>query len=600
MVLFRPELRGDRGAVAATHWLASAAGMAMLERGGNAFDAATAAAFVLQVVEPHLNGPGGDVPILLFDAARGEAEVICGQGPMPAAATIGHFRGLGLDRVPGSGLLAACVPGAFGAWMRLLREHGRLRLAEVVEPAIGYAAAGYPLLPTAARTIAVLAPLFRTEWAESGRVYLDDRGQPPAPGSRVRNPVLARMYQRLVAEACAGTADRDEQIAAAEETFYRGFVAQAIDDFIAGTPMLDATGARHRGLLTGDDLARWRASAEVPTVLRHGEYAVHKPGPWSQGPVFLQQLSILDGVDLAGMPLGSADYLHTVVESAKLALADREAFYGDPSFVDVPLDALLDSDYAAKRRALIGAEASGTLRPGAPGDAAGWIPDGAPDDAPPAEPAWRAHLDSGLPTLVRLTEARGDTCCVSAVDRSGNLVVATPSGGWLKSSPVVPGLGFPLGTRGQMAWLVDGHPNSLAPGKRPRTTLSPTLVLRAGEPYLAFGTPGGDQQDQWTLSFYLAHVRYGLGVQEAIESLPFHTDHAPSSFVPRRSRPRSLVTEHRADSGAVAELSARGHLVELMVDHSLGRVCATGIDPRTGFVIGAASPRGEQAYAIAR
>jgi len=599
VVLFRPELRGIHGAVASTHWLASAAGMAMLDRGGNAFDAAASAAFVLQVVEPHLNGPGGDVPILLFDAARGDVKVICGQGPMPRAATIPRFRDLGLNRIPGSGLLPACVPGAFGAWTSLLRDHGRLRLADVIEPAIRYAADGYPLLPNAARTIATLAPLFRTEWAESGRVYLD-RGVAPAAGARMRNPLLAATFQRILAEAEAATGDRDGQIQAAEDAFYRGFVAEAIDAFMSGGPVLDATGERHGGLLTGDDLARWHAGVESPVVLPHGDFVVHKPGPWSQGPVFLQQLAMLSGFDLPSMGWGSSAHLHTVVESAKLALADRDAFYGDPAFVKVPLDQLIDPGYAARRRRLIGPDASALLRPGDPDGVVGWIPDSDEAAPPEPEPVWRAQLDSGLPTLVRLTQARGDTCCVSAVDRAGNLVVATPSGGWLKSSPAVPGLGFPLGTRGQMAWLVEGHPNSLAPGKRPRTTLSPTLVLRQGEPYLAFGTPGGDQQDQWTLNFLVAHLEFGLGVQEAVEALSFHTDHAPSSFVPRRSRPRSLVVERSVAPTTVAELSARGHDVEVVAEHSLGKICATGLDQETGMVLAAASPRGEQAYAVAR
>lgn len=599
MVLFRPELRGTKGAVASTHWVASAAGMAMLERGGNAFDAAACAAFVLQVVEPHLNGPGGDVSILLFDAARGQVKVICGQGPMPQAATMQRFRDLALARIPGSGLLAACVPGAFGAWTTLLREYGRLRFAEVIEPAIEYAADGYPLLPNAARTIEVLAPLFRTEWAESGRVYLDG-GAAPAPGARMRNPSLAETYRRIVAQSQAVARDRDGQIQGAQDAFYRGFVAEAIDTFMSGDPLLDATGRRHRGLLTGEDLARWHAAIEDPVVFAQGQFLVHKPGPWSQGPVFLQQLALLDDVDLAGMGLGSSTYLHTVVESAKLALADREAFYGDPAFVKVPLDRLLDGGYVAQRRRLVGPDASARLRPGTPDGVVGWIPDCQDSEEAPPEPGWRAQLRHGLPNLVRLTEARGDTCCVCTVDSAGNLVAATPSGGWLKSSPVVPGLGFPLGTRGQMAWLVEGHPNSLAPGKRPRTTLSPTVVLRNGEPYLAFGTPGGDQQDQWTLGFLLAHLRFGLGVQEAIEALPFHTDHAPSSFVPRRSRPQSLITEQRIAPDVLAQLSARGHDVELVADHSLGKICATGVYREAGLVIGAASPRGEQAYAVAR
>ncbi|MEU4569782.1 gamma-glutamyltransferase family protein [Micromonospora sp. NPDC023956] len=597
-MLHRPEVRGTYGAVASTHWLASQAGMAMFDRGGNAFDAAVATAFVLQVVEPHLNGPAGDVPIMLHDARLGGVRVICGQGPMPQAATIDRFRALGLTAIPGSGLLAACVPGAFGAWLRLLREHGRLHLADVLEPAIWYAESGYPLLPAAARMIDALAPLFRDEWAESGRTYLVD-GAAPRPGARLRNPALARTFRRLLAEARAGTGDRERQLDAAERAFYEGFVAEAVDDFAARAEMLDATGERHRALLTGADLAGWRATVEEPVTFDYRGYTVCKPGPWSQGPVFLQQLALLAGTGFADAGFGSAAHVHTVTEAAKLAFADREAWYGDPDFTDVPLAALLADEYTAARRALVTPEASAELNPGAPLGRPGWTPPPVTGESPRDRPGWLRQLDSGIPAVVRLTEASGDTCCLTAVDREGNLVAATPSGGWLKSSPVVPGLGFPLGTRGQMAWLVEGHPNSLAPGKRPRTTLSPTLVLRDGRPYLAFGTPGGDQQDQWTVQFLLNHLEFGMSPQAAVEANTFHTDHVPSSFSPRRSRPRSLVLEPGLDPGVLADLRARGHEVELVEAYSLGKVCATGVGP-DDLLVAAASPRGGQAYAVAR
>src|SRR5436190_1692904 len=283
-MLLRPEICGTAGAVAATHWLAAQAGMTMLDRGGNAFDAATAAGLVLQVVEPHLNGPGGDVPIVLHDGASGAVKVICGQGPMPQAATIAHFREQGLTRIPGSGLLAACVPGAFGAWMRLSKEYGRLRLADVMEPAIGYASDGYPLLPKAAEMIDALAPLFRMQWAESGRTYLVN-GQAPAPGARVRNPVLAATFRRICKEARAVTNDRERQIEEAERAFYEGFVAEAIDAFLATSTPIDATGRRNRGLLSGQDMASWRAGLEDPVSVEYRGHTVHKPGAWSQGPV---------------------------------------------------------------------------------------------------------------------------------------------------------------------------------------------------------------------------------------------------------------------------------------------------------------------------
>jgi gamma-glutamyltranspeptidase/glutathione hydrolase len=570
--------------VSSTHWLASAAGMAMLERGGNAFDAAVAAGFVLQVVEPHLNGPGGDLPVIAYDASQDRVFVVNGQGPTPAAATIDHFRTLGLDLVPGTGLLPACVPGAFGAWMLLLAEHGTMRPRDVLEPAIGYAEGGFPAIPGVGRSVAAVEELFRSEWPSSAEVWL--AGGVPAPGAPVRNPLLAATWRRLLAEAEAATRDRDGQVAAALAAFYEGFVAEAIDAFAPTAEVMDVTGRRHPGLLCGDDLHGWRAGVETPVTLDHHGWTVCKTGPWGQGPVFLQQLALLDGFDLEAMGRGSEAYVHTVVECAKLAFADREAWYGDPAAVDVPLDGLLDPGYAARRRALVDQTASLALRPGSPGGRAPRLP------AVRTAPA-EALAGTAEPTL-------GDTCHIDVVDRHGNLVAATPSGGWLQSSPAVPGLGFCLGTRAQMLWLQEGLASSLAGGRRPRTTLSPSLALRDGEPLLAFGTPGGDAQDQWTLQFFLAHARLGLGLQQAIETPAFTSHHFPSSFWPRQAAPGRLVVEGRLGPQTVAGLRARGHLVEVDGPWSQGRTCAAGRDPATGLLVAAANPRGHQAYAVGR
>src|SRR4051794_20625850 len=342
----RPELSGSFGMVASTHWLASAAGMATLERGGNAFDAAVAAGLTLQVVEPHLNGPGGDAPILLFSAQRREPLVVCGQGPAPAAASIACFRDLGLDLVPGTGLLAACVPGAFDAWMLLLRDFGTLPLADVIGFAIHYAERGFPVLPRIAETIAGVEELFRTAWPTSAALWLHD-GRAPRAGTMLRNEALARTYRRILDAARAAGPDREQQIEAARDAFLRGFVAQAIVDWLDGAEVLDSSGRRHRALLSGDDLAAFRATIEAPVSVVNRGLTVHKAGPWSQGPVLLQALQLLDGFDLEAMGHLSADYVHTVVDCLKLAFADREAWYGDPAFADVPLGALLSGDYAA-------------------------------------------------------------------------------------------------------------------------------------------------------------------------------------------------------------------------------------------------------------
>jgi gamma-glutamyltranspeptidase / glutathione hydrolase len=586
----RPELRGTFGMVSSTHWLASAAGMAMLERGGNAFDAAVTAGFVLQVVEPHLNGPGGDLPVIAYDARQQRVFVVSGQGPTPAAASIDRFRELGLDLVPGTGLLAACVPGAFGAWMQLLAEHGTMRPRDVLEPAIGYAEGGFPALPGIGQAVARVERLFREEWPWSAEVWL--AGGVPAPGARLRNPLLAATWRRLLAEAEAPTEDRDGQVEAARAAFYEGFVAEAVAGFVATTEVMDVSGRRHRGLLAGDDLHRWRPTVEPPVTLDHHGWTVCKTGPWGQGPVFLQQLALLDGVDLAAMGLASEAYVHTLVECAKLAFADREAWYGDPAAVEVPLGGLLDPGYAAGRRALVGEAASLDLRPGSPAG------------RPPRLPA-AVLAGYGAPAAARATVAEtgepmmGDTCHVDVVDRHGNLVSATPSGGWLQSSPAIPGLGFCLGTRAQMLWPEEGLASSMAGGIRPRTTLSPSLALRDGEPCLAFGTPGADAQDQWTLQFFLAHARLGLGLQAAIEVPTVTSHHFPSSFWPRQAEPGRLVVEERL-APAVAGLRARGHLVEVAGPWSLGRTCAAGRDLDTGLLAAAANPRGHQAYAVGR
>ena len=590
----RPQLAGTFGMVASTHWLASAAGMAVLEKGGNAFDAAVATGLVLQVVEPHLNGPGGEVPVIGWDAGEGQVFVLAGQGTAPQAATLDAFAGLGLDLVPGSGLLAACVPGAFGAWMLLLARYGTLRPRDVMEYAIGYARDGYPLVPGISAGIASVAGLFREHWPSSAEIYL--AGGVPAPGSRFANPVLAATYERVLAEAEAAGPGREAQIEAARAAFYEGFVAESIAAFLKNAEVMDVTGERHRGLLTGEDLAAWRPGLEQPATFGYQGLTVCKTGPWGQGPVFLQQLALLDGFGLADMP--DAEYIHTVTECAKLAFADREAWYGDVA--DVPLADLLSADYTASRRALVTDTASGELRPGSPGGRRPELPGYATGEIRAS-----AGAGTGEPTTELTAElaeafrrAPGDTCHLDVADRFGNVVTATPSGGWLHSSPVIPGLGFCLGARAQMFSLTPGLPNTIAPGKRPRTTLSPTMVLRDGEPWLAFGTPGGDQQDQWTLGFFLRHVHSGMNMQEAIDAPAFHTRHFPSSFYPREAAPRALDVEERVDPGAVSELRRRGHDVTVRPPWSLGRVSAVARD--RGMLYAAANPRGMQGYAVGR
>ncbi|MFE7748884.1 gamma-glutamyltransferase family protein [Streptomyces sp. NPDC057428] len=601
MFTTRPTLQGTFGMVSSTHWLASQSAMAVLEDGGNAYDAAVAAGFVLHVVEPHLNGPAGEVPIILAPK-DGEVRVLCGQGPAPAGASAAHYRSLGLDLVPGTGPLAAAVPGAFDAWMLLLRDHGTKTVAEVLRYAIGYAADGHAPVERVGLTVETVRGLFEAEWQSSADVYLPG-GKAPAPGELFRNPALAATWRRLIAEAEeTGGDDRVAQIEAARAVWRTGFIAEALVRQ-AGVPTLDTSGSRHTGTLTAEDLAGWSASYEAPATYEWNGWTLAKAAGWSQGPAFLQQLALLP----AELPAyGSAAYVHLLVEGCKLAMADREAWYGDAA--DVPLETLLSEAYNDERRTLITGTASLELRPGSP-DGRTPVLSAHARAAASGEAGFDATglpaAGAGEPTVARDGATRGDTCHLDIVDRWGNMVAATPSGGWLQSNPVVPELGFPLGTRLQMAWLDEGLPNSLTPGRRPRTTLTPSLALRDGVAIMAFGTPGGDQQDQWQLHFFLAvalrgRVRGGLDLQGAIDAPNWHNDSFPGSFFPRGMRPGSVTVEEGMDVGVVEELRRLGHDVTVGEPWSEGRMCAVARNPETGILSAAANPRGMQGYAVGR
>ena len=563
--------------------------MSVLERGGNAFDAVVAGAFVLVVAEPDQNGLGGEVPILIRPA-DGHVRVICGQGPAPEAATREAFARLGLDLIPGSGILPACVPGSFDAWMLLARDYGTWTVADLLAYAIGFARRGVPVSWGLAKRIAGVAEHLREKWPTSAAVYLAEGL--PREGELLKNAALASLLERIVREAEAAGAGRAAQIEAARRAWREGFVVEAAFRWLDGRSIADLEGRIDTALIAREDWEAYAATTEEPAAIRMGDFTVHKAGPWSQGPVLLQSLALLAEADIASATPETATYMHTVLESMKLAYADREAWYGDPAFVDVPLDDLLSPAYARDRRALIGRETSPDLRPGSPGGRVPRLPSrfAATPDVSVASAARRA---------MRVLPAGGDTAHIDVVDRERNVVSATPSGGWLQSSPVIPELGFPLGTRAQMFWLDADLPNSLAPRKRPRTTLTATIAVTDDGAVIGCGSPGGDGQDQWTLQLLLRHLVHQTSLREAVDRPTFNSLDMPLSFWPRARRPNVVQMEADWDAGVIAELRRRGHEVEIVPEQSLGWPCEVRATS-DGMFYAAATARGRNCSAAVR
>jgi gamma-glutamyltranspeptidase / glutathione hydrolase len=582
MTTIYPVVMGREAMVATEHYLSASAGARVFARGGNAIDAAVAATLVEGVVNPHMHTIGGEAPMLIYLASAARVVAVNGNMAAPTAATIEHYRRLGMDLVPGEGLLAAGVPAAFDALAAALGRFGTLTLADVAEPVLKLCENGMPMHPGLSgdgETPQDLSGLigraslrsnerkFREQWPTSGAIYLPN-GELPRPGDIIKNPALASFFHRLLdAEAAARKRGREAAIDAARDRFYRGDIAREI------VRWSDANG----GLLQFNDLEKFATRFEESVTVDYRGITVHKCQPWSQGPVFLQQLRILDGLDLRRMGHNSADYIHYLVEAAKLAFADREAYYADPEFVHVPLDGLLSRKYAELRRALI-------------------EPSRAATECRAGDPiAMRALVDGG----VGPRSWGPGTTHVTAADGQGNMVACTASGGWIPSSPVIDTLGFPLGTRMQTFYLDERHPNALMPGKRPRTTLTPSLATRDGQPFLSFGTPGGDQQDQWTLQFFINLVDFGMGLQEAIEAPRFSTAHFPSSFYPHNVMPGVLRVEDRIEKNVIEQLAARGHKVVVRPPWCEGHVLGIRFDPNRRLLEGGADPRGQLAVVLA-
>jgi gamma-glutamyltranspeptidase/glutathione hydrolase len=549
--------RGTRGAVAAGTEYATEAGMRMYFSGGNAVDAGIATMFAASVTEFSHFGLGGEAPILVRTKA-GKVYAIAGVGTMPKLATADFFRQHQLtpeevvsppeangmkNWVPVAGVLSALVPGMVEAGLVTLREFGTKSFAEAVEPAIELAD-GFPLddlrVFSLERSVRYLEA-----WPTSKKVFLAN-GQVPRIGDIFRQLDLARTLRTMAAvekKALAGGATRAKAIDAVRDYFYRGEIAHKIDEFMK----------QQGGLLRYEDMASFRLEPEEAVSTTFHGYTVYKPGFWSQGPSLIEALNILEGVNLQGLKLNSADYIHTLVESLKLAYADRDTYYGDPKFVKIPAETLLSKAYGAERRKLIGEMASLDFRPGKIGD------------NPPVHPFYANIARYPIPDALLAK----DTTCVDAIDKDGVAISITPSGAWMPA--VIAGdTGIPLTERAQSFLLVPGHPNELAGGKRPRVTLSPTLVVKPDRTVMAFSTPGGDNQDQALLQVLFYAAEFGMNSQQAVEAPRFQTEHLVSSFDNHAMSPGSLLLDERTAQAVVAELQRRKHVVEMRTRYASG------------------------------
>ncbi|MGE0876382.1 MAG: gamma-glutamyltransferase family protein [Burkholderiales bacterium] len=555
---FHPRLMGRRGAVASNSNLSANAGADVLKAGGNAIDAAVAASFVEGVVNPQMHTIGGECPLLVRLA--GESRVIAVNGNMaaPARATPEAFLARGLADIPDAGILAAGVPAAFGALLTALRQWGTLPLRDVIAPALALAKDGFPVSEGLRNQhkygIGPMAARFRAEWPGSARLYLPG-DRVPEVGELFRNPALARTFDYL--------ASARDPLAA----FYRGDVAAEIAKF-----------SRERdGLLAREDLASFETKIEEPASLKFGDTELFKTGFWSQGPAELQTLALMWQFDLAKIGFGTPDYCHLLIEAMKLAYADREQYYGDPSQAPVPAEVLLSDDYAKRRAALIDMRhASRELRPGDARRNAALLP----QDELLTPKDWGAG-----------------TVHVDAVDAKGNMASFTPSGAWISSAEVIESLGFPLSVRMMTFYLAPAHhPNVVAPGKRPRTTLTPSMAFRGGRPWMAFGTMGGDNQGQWLLQFYLCRAAFGMSIPEAIEAPRLSSEHTPGFFAPHASEPNRTRIEARFGTKVMDELRRRGHDLDVAPDWTEGFVSCAAIDEESGLIEAGCDPRGAKSH----
>src|SRR5713226_1449745 len=557
-----PPVRGLHEMVGAANNFEVEAGYRMLTQGGNAVDAGVASVLAAGVTELSRFGLGGEMPLLVKMAGK-PVVAISGVGVAPAKATVEFYTHRSpepwedsghMAPVPMQGILSAITPGVFDGLILALEKYGTKSFAEVVAPALEYAQEGFPM-PEEFGTMLRGYQRIITLWPASLKFFYPD-GQPTPRGEVFREPMLANTFRELIEAEKKAHGKREDKLRAVRDLFYKGSIAKRIGDFCE----------KNNGLIAYKDLANFHAEADEPKMGTYRGYEVYKPGFWTQGPVMIEALNLLEGYDLKAMGHNSPQYLHTVVEAVKLAFADRDRYYGDPKFSKIPEETLLSKQYATERRKLIDPRhASMESRPG----------DFAAPLAPPVTTASNAIVN--------------DTTCVNVADRNGNVFSATPSGAWLPS--VIAGdTGIPFSTRLQSFVMTPGHPNQVAPGKRPRVTLSPTIVLRDGKPFLALSTPGGDNQDQALLQVLLNIVEFGMSPQEAVEAPRFQSEHFFSSFGNHEFTPGKLNLEGRIPKATADKLTALGHRVTVTGDWS-NSSAPTVIKFSGGVLDGAADPR---------
>ena len=572
----RPSIRAKRHVVSSVHYLASMAGMRILESGGNAADAGVAAGLCINVLEPEYAHFGGVAPIIYCPGSGGPVETISGLGRWPKAANLDFFKQHYDGDLP-AGLWRTVTPAAPDAWLTALARFGTMTFEEVVQPALDLTENGRPV---DARFQAAMAGPGSQSYPSTEAVFRP-HGQVPQVGQIFLQPDLAETFKRLIKAERRASGDREAGLKAARDLIYRGEIAREIA----------AYHQRAGGLLTYRDLADFSVRVERPEQIDYKDHQVYSCGPWCQGPALLMVLKLLQGFDLPGMGYGTADYLHTLIEAIKLAFADRHAYFGDPDFVQVPMAGLLSDQYATeRRRALDPARAAPDMPP--PGDPWPYHPQARLENGSTPHPPVKAALPEPI------AHWESDTSYLCVVDQAGNTFSATPSDG-IGSSPVIPGLGFPISARGTQTWLEAGHPSVLQPWKRPRLTPNPALVLKHGRPFMPIGCPGGDAQVQGMLQVFLNIVEFGMEPQEAIEAPRAISHSFPNSFWPHGSRPGQVVVETRIPAPVRDALRERGHIVQEDGAWSSGasRVCAITVDPETGVRTGGADPR-STSYAI--